>query len=97
MSFYMIIQAVIKDREKYNRYIHQVSPIIEKYGGRYHVRGEEIRSLGDWKPERIIVVEFPSEEHIQKWLTSHEYSLIAQLRKEGADTNAIIVDGYHKK
>ena len=94
MSFYIIIQSTIKDRQKYNQYIEQVSPIIEKYGGRYHVRGEKIRSLGNWKPERMIVIEFQNEEQIRKWLTSPEYAVIAPLRKEGADTQAVIVEGY---
>ena len=93
----MIIESKIKDGEKYRTYIDQVFPIVKKYGGHYHVRGENIRSLGSWKPERIIVIEFPSEDHIQKWLTSPEYSAIAQLREEGADTQAIVVDGYPNK
>ena len=94
MSVYMIIDSKIKDSEKYNQYIEQVSPIVEKYGGRYHVRSENIRSFGTWKPERIIVIEFPSEVHIQQWLASPEYIVIAPLREVGAETQAIIVDGY---
>jgi len=94
MSFYMIIQSTIKDSEKYNQYIAQVSAIVEKYGGRYRVRGENILSLGDWKPERVIVIEFQNEDQIQKWLTSPEYAAIAPLREEGADAQAIIVEGY---
>jgi uncharacterized protein (DUF1330 family) len=90
----MIIDSKVKDREKYRQYIDQVSPIVTKYGGRYHVRGEKIKSFGTWKPERIIVIEFPTENHIQRWLTSPEYEGIAPLREEGAETQAILVDGY---
>ena len=97
MSVYMIIDSKIKDGEKYNQYIDQVSPIVEKYGGHYHVRGENIRSFGTWKPERIIVIEFPSEDHIHKWLTSPEYGAVSPLREKGADAQAIIVDGYPNK
>jgi len=97
MSVYMIIESKIKNIDKYNQYINQVSPIVEKYGGRYHVRGENIRSFGTWKPERIIIIEFPSEDNIQKWLASPEYNAIVHLREEGADTQAIIIDGYLKK
>jgi len=97
MSVYMIIQSTIKDGEKYGQYIDQVSPIVEKYGGRYHVRGENIRSLGSWKPERVIVIEFESEANIQKWLTSPEYAAVARLREEGADAQAIIVEGYQNE
>ena len=97
MSFFMIIQSKVKDAKKYDQYIDQVSSIVEKYGGRYHVRGENIRSLGTWKPERIIVIEFQSEDQIQEWLTSREYSVVAPLREQGADTHAIIVEGYQKE
>ena len=94
MSVYMIIDSKIKNEEKYKQYIEQVTPIVEKYGGCYHVRGGMIRSLGTWKPERIIIVEFPSEENIHIWLKSPEYSSIASLREEGADAQAIIVEGH---
>lgn len=94
MSVYMIIDSKVKDGDKYRQYIDQVSPIVIKYGGRYHVRGGKVISFGAWKPERIIVIEFPSEEHIQKWLASPEYKAIATLREEGAETQAIIVNGY---
>ena len=92
----MIIQSKIKDSKKYKQYIDQVSPIVEKYGGRYHVRGENIRSLGDWKPERVIVIEFQNENQILKWLASPEYAEVAPLREEGANAQAIIVEGYQK-
>lgn len=94
MSVYMIIDSKIKDAEKYNQYIEQVSPIVTKYGGRYHVRDGEIRSVGTWKPERIIIIEFPTESHIQDWLTSPEYQKISPLREQGAETQAIFVNGY---
>jgi uncharacterized protein (DUF1330 family) len=96
MSVYVIIDSKIKDGEKYRQYIEQVFPIVTKYGGRYHVRGEKIRSFGTWKPERIIVIEFPTEDHVQRWLASAEYSAIAPLREAGAETQAILVDGYQK-
>ncbi len=94
MSVYLIIDARVKDNEKYRQYIEQVLPIVTRFGGRYHVRGENIKALGSWKPERIIVIEFPSESHVQSWLASTEYKAIAPLREAGADTRAILVDGY---
>jgi uncharacterized protein (DUF1330 family) len=94
MSVYMIIDSNVRNKDKYQQYIDQVSLIVTKYGGRYHVRSENIRALGSWRPERIIVVEFPTENHVQDWLTSPEYKAIAPLREEGAETQAILVDGY---
>ena len=73
MSIYIIIQSKIGDREKYDQYMDQVSPIVEKHGGRYHVRGESIRSFGSWRPERVIVIEFQSEAQVRESLASPEY------------------------
>ena len=97
MSVYMIISSKVLDSDIYGQYIDQVSPIVEKYGGRYHVRGEHIKSLGSWKPDRIIVIEFPSETNIKQWLASPEYQAIAPLREAGAEAQAIIVDSHKKK
>jgi uncharacterized protein (DUF1330 family) len=69
---------------------------VEKYGGCYHVRGEKILPLGDWKPERVVVIEFQNKNQIQKWLISPEYAAIAPLREGGAVSQAIIVEGYNK-
>lgn len=94
MSVYMIIDSKVKNGDKYRQYIDQVSPIVKKYGGLYLVRGGEIKTFGAWKPERIIVIEFPTEDHIRQWLASPEYEAVAPLREEGAETHAIIVNGY---
>jgi uncharacterized protein (DUF1330 family) len=97
MSVYMIIDVDIQDAEKYQQYIDHVFPIVAKYGGRYHVRGGTLRSLGTWKPDRIVVIEFPTDAHIQKWLTSPEYREVAPLREESAVARAIIVNGYKEE
>jgi uncharacterized protein (DUF1330 family) len=96
MSVYMLVEAKTKDEEKYRQYIVQVSRLVAQHGGRYLVRGGKITPLGDvWNPERIIILEFPSEAHIRAWLSSPEYAAIAPLREAGAETRAIILEGYN--
>lgn len=85
MSVYFIIESKVIDKDKYLEYIDQVSPIVMRYGGRYHVRGEDIEAFGSWKPERVIVIEFPTANHVHDWLTSPEYKAIASLREESAE------------
>jgi uncharacterized protein (DUF1330 family) len=95
MSVYMLIESKVIDAEKYRQYIAQVPPIIARHGGRFLVRGGKITPLSDaWKPERIIIVEFPSEAHIKEWLSSPEYQHIAPLREAGAETRAVILEGF---
>jgi uncharacterized protein (DUF1330 family) len=92
----MIIESNVKDPEKYDQYISKVPSIVEKHGGRYLVRGGKVTALlgSKWLPERVIVLEFPSKEHVDEWLLSPEYQAIAPLREAGAETQAVLLEGY---
>jgi uncharacterized protein (DUF1330 family) len=95
MSVYMIIESKVKDAEKYGQYIARVPEIVARYGGRYLVRGGRVTPLmGGWRPERMILLEFPSEANIHQWLSSPEYQAIAPLREAGADLRAVVVEAY---
>jgi uncharacterized protein (DUF1330 family) len=96
MSVYSISDFKVDDWDKYREYIKKVRPIIESYGGRYHIRGGEITVIqGKWKPNRLVVIEFPSKEDLVKFRTSAEYQPVAAIRKSASTTiSAIIVDGY---
>ena len=95
MSVYLIVEAKeVFDRELYGEYVRQVPALIEKFGGKYLVRGGAVTVLsGDWEPARLIVIEFESRERLQQWWDSPEYRKVAPLRERGARTNAIVVEG----
>lgn len=95
MAVYMIIEAKeIMDRSQYGEYIEKVPRTIEKFGGKYLARGGEVTVVsGDWKPARLIVVEFASMEKFHAWWRSPEYRAISPLREQSAKTNAIVVEG----
>jgi uncharacterized protein (DUF1330 family) len=94
----MIIESKVKDVEKYQQYISLVPVIVVKHGGRYLVRGGQIKTvIGDWRPERMIVLEFPSEANIQEWLSSPEYRAIEPLRNAGAEIQAVVIPGYNEE
>ncbi len=73
--------------------------IVARYSGRYLVRGGKITALlgGDWVPERMIILEFPSEAYIQEWLSSPEYQAIAPLREAGAEIKAVLLEGCQRE
>jgi len=96
MAVYFIVEIKTKDenKEAYAKYIEQVRPIIEKYKGRYLTRCGKITSIfGNWNPERIIIIEFLSQENVKEWLNSPEYKGIAILREASTVTRAIMVEG----
>ena len=95
MSVYVILDIEVNDWDAYAEYQERVAPLIEKWGGRYVVRGGETTVLeGDWKPSRLVVLEFPSRERLQGFATSAEYAPVAEIRHRAARTNGVVVDGY---
>lgn len=82
-----------KGNEDYLEYIKAVKPIVNKYCGRYIVRSEKITALSlDWKPNRIIIIEFDKREQLEMCFASEEYKQISFLRENSVDSKAIIVE-----
>jgi len=94
LSAYMIIEVQVLDPDAYAEYVARVPATVERYGGRYHVRGGRVTPIaGDWTPERVIIVEFPSLDHIRRWLESPEYAELAPIRERATRGRAIAVEG----
>jgi len=95
MPVYFIAEIKkIIDREKYSEYVSDVPKIIERFGGKYLARGSETLTIfGDWKPGKIVILEFDSFEQLQHCFNSPEYRAIAPLREKSTIGRAIAVEG----
>ena len=95
MSVYTVAEITVKDPEAYAEYQAKVPATIEMYGGRYLVRGGNVTpGEGGWSPNgRIIILEFPDIESLQKWATSPEYAPVAEIRHRAADSKSFMVEG----
>src|SRR5262249_13087751 len=70
---------------------------VEKYGGKYIVRGGKTEVLeGDWQPKRIVVLEFESAQRAKEWLNCEEYREPRKMRHRTARTNMILVEGMKR-
>ena len=73
MAAYVIVQVDVKDPGRYEAYKTMVPPSLEKFGGRFLVRGGKTHTLeGDWAPKRFVMVEFPTVEQAQAFGGSAE-------------------------
>jgi len=71
-----------------------VPPTLAAYGGRFVVRGGATETLeGDWSPQRLVIVEFPSVEQAKAWWASSEYAEAKALRQATARTQMLVVAG----
>ena len=94
MAAYVFAQIEVTDPATYDDYRKQVLPTVTKFGGRFIVRGGKVDAKeGDWKPERMIALEFPSMEQAQKWYHSAEYAPLIKLRQKASKGKLIIVEG----
>ncbi|WP_271785454.1 DUF1330 domain-containing protein [Aquimarina algiphila] len=94
MPAYAILDLKVFDKEKLQEYKKVAPEIIKKFGGKIIIRGGESNTVeGNWNPERIVMIEFPNYETANNWWNSDEYKIATELRKKGANTNVLIIDG----
>lgn len=84
MPAYLVVEHNITDTGKFEEYRTKVAPLIASYGGRYLTKGGSHRQPegGHWKPERMVIIEFPDMESLERWYTSPEYKPLIALRKQ---------------
>jgi len=94
MHVYLIIDITIIDPDVYGEFVARMPAVVEKYGGRYLARGGEVAAMvGDWRPERIVLIEFEGIEQVEEFFASPEYLTLVPLREQSATSRAIIVEG----
>jgi uncharacterized protein (DUF1330 family) len=94
MPAYVIADVTVTDPATMEEYRRLVPPTLAKYGGRFVVRGGAHQTVeGDWKPNRLVILEFPSLEQAKRWYASEEYREPLAMRLRAGRTNLVMVDG----
>ena len=94
MSAYIIVDIDVHDPEQYKEYVSVAPRFVEKHEGKYIVRGGNVAvAEGNWHPQRLVVVEFPSTEHAHAFLQDPDYQSVAAMRHAAATSNLIVVEG----
>jgi uncharacterized protein (DUF1330 family) len=91
---YLVVDITVKDAATYDQYRRLAPPSIALYGGRYLARGGETAVLeGDWKPTRLVILEFPTLEKAKAWWASPEYAEAKALRQRAASADIVLIEG----
>ena len=95
MAAYVISEVEMLDETQGERYRELASASIARHGGRYIVRGATPEAPeGDWPvAERIVVVEFPSMEHVRRWYGSAAYAEALAVRRTALRRRLLFVNG----
>lgn len=95
MAAYLIANVDVRDRDGFESYREKVPSVIEKFGGRYLVRGGEVHPKeGDFGLKRLVVLEFPSMEAARRFYDSPDYAPLLQLRLDSAASDVVLVEGW---
>lgn len=94
MPTYVIVEVEIHNPAQYEEYKKLTPSSIAAYEGKFIVRGGKTETLeGEWNPERIVILEFPTIEQAKQWWNSPEYSPAKNIRHQTAKTKMIAVEG----
>jgi uncharacterized protein (DUF1330 family) len=94
MPAYVLVDCEVTDPVRYEAYKALAPDAIARYGGRYLARGGDTVVLeGDWKPNRVVVLEFPTLDAARTWHDSPEYRAAREKRKGAANMDMIAVAG----
>lgn len=94
MAAYVIVEVRIEDPVEYENYKKLTPAAVAAFDGKFIVRGGQTFTLeGDWNPERIVVLEFPTVERAKEWWSSEQYTAAKVIRQRSAKSKMIIVQG----
>jgi uncharacterized protein (DUF1330 family) len=92
---YLVVDAKSTDPERMVEYRRLSSIAVEKFGGRFLVRGGAYEVLeGQWQPQRLVVIEFESRERAKAFYDSPEYVAARQARAGVSSFDMVLVEGY---
>jgi uncharacterized protein (DUF1330 family) len=94
MAAYWIGAHEIIDPVVFQDYLRQVVPLIERFGGRYLTKTGRIQILekAAWRPDRVVIVEFPDRASLDAWYHSPEYQPLIALRQRSCRDLLVVLE-----
>lgn len=94
MPAYLMVRAKVTDMKRYQEYMKLTPAILEKYGGRFIIRGDEKVVLeGPEVTERMVMVKFDSVAAARRMYDSAEYQAAVKVRQGAAEASFIVMEG----
>ncbi len=95
MKGYCIFDNVsVSNPEKLGEYKTKAELLVEKFGGKYLILGGEHKVVeGNYHPNFVVIIEFPTYQIALDWYNSKEYQEIIHLRTDSVVSNGVIIRG----
>ena len=94
MSGYIIANVQVTNPTQYEEYKKWSSAAMQATGAEVCVRGGKLEVLeGDWTPERLVVLKFPTFEAAKAFYDTPEYMKAREARADAAIMRLVVVEG----
>lgn len=98
MTAYLVAVVHITQPEVFEAARRAASSATGDYGARFLARGSAaLQTLqvveGKTSPDHVTVIEYPSIEHVQRWLASDEYLATRAQRANAAEFSLFLLPG----
>ncbi|MEO0347178.1 MAG: DUF1330 domain-containing protein [Pseudomonadota bacterium] len=95
MPAYMIVTAVVHDRDRFLAdYGAPAAELVDKFGGRYLLRGPGAESLeGEFgEGAGMVISEWPDKAAARRFWDSPEYAVLKKKREGLADCQVLLIE-----
>ena len=94
MAAYVISEVEPRDAALFAQYRVLAAASIERYGGRYIVRGGAAECVEGGPPVKpLVIVEFPDMARAREWYGSAEYAEALKVRAGALTRRLVFVEG----
>jgi uncharacterized protein (DUF1330 family) len=94
MKAYLVLDLSVNDFGGFRKYIAEIPAFIARHSGRYLVQGVQPTTIeGDWKPERMVIIEFPERKKAEAFLGDPEVQDLFKVRHTTTTSKLVLADG----
>lgn len=94
MKYYAIAEINMTDPSWIRDYVANVTPMVERRGGRYLARTPKIEQVeGERAPQGFLLIEWPSKEAADEFYESEEYRPYRESRQAGSTGELFLIAG----
>jgi uncharacterized protein (DUF1330 family) len=94
MKAYLVLDLTVNDFGRFRQYIAEIPAFIARHSGKYIVQGVRPTTIeGDWKPDRMVIIEFPARGNAEAFLGDPEIQDLFKIRHETTTSKLVLVDG----
>jgi uncharacterized protein (DUF1330 family) len=94
MKAYLILDIEVHDLNVFRSYASKIPEFVKKHFGQYVVLGGEVDPIeGDWEPQRVVIIEFPSKENAHEFLEDSDAQPLFEIRHKSTTSKVVLVEG----